>query len=251
MELHQVEAIFGNFHLEVDATLSEGVTGVFGMSGAGKTTLLELIAGVKRPQKGLISFHNQVLVDCDKQLFVPSRKRQIGYVPQDLALFPHMTVEDNIRYGEDRSDHTPHSSFKTICEILEIENKLAQYPSSLSGGEEQRVAFARALMTQPSFLLLDEPLRGLHHELKAKIISFLLQIKQQFDLPMLYVTHSPSEVMALCQQVLVLDQGKVIGQGEPSDYFVESTALTYNLKSAQGVCDEPSSPRDRKFKGVR
>ena len=234
MELHQVEAAFGNFHLNIDVTLSDGATGIFGASSAGKTTLLELIAGVKKPKKGSLTFSGVVFFDCSKQLFVPPRHRKIGYVPQDLALFPHMTVEDNIRYGEDVKDHTPRSSFKKICEILELDNKLSQYPASLSGGEEQRVAFARALITQPSILLLDEPLRGLHHQLRTKIISFLVEIRKQFALPMLYVTHSPSEVMQLCEEVLVLDKGKVIGIGKPADYFVETTSLTYNLRSARG-----------------
>lgn len=233
MELNGIEAAFGNFQLQIDTKLSGGATALFGMSGAGKTTLLEIIAGVKRPSKGRLSFHGNVLIDCDQGRFVPARLRNIGYVPQDLALFPHKTVEENIRYGEHSLNRLIRHSFQEICEILEIENKLAQYPGSLSGGEEQRVAFARALMTQPSFLLLDEPLRGLHHELQTRILAFLVQIRDQFALPMLYVTHSPSEVMELCQEVLILNEGKVTGQGKPSDYFVETTTLTYNLKSVQ------------------
>jgi molybdate transport system ATP-binding protein len=244
MELHGVKATFGNFHLDVDVTLPGGVTGLFGMSGAGKTTLMEIIAGVKRPQNGRLSFDGRVLFDCDKRLFVPSQQRRIGYVPQDLALFPHMNVEANIRYGEKQHEGASRSSFQKICEVLEIENKLPQYPGSLSGGEGQRVAIARALMTQPSTLLLDEPLRGLHHNLRATILSFLVQIREQFALPMLYVTHSPSEVMMLCQQVLILDKGKMVSYGKPSDHFIETTELTYNLKSAQDAdrYDEPHSP---------
>jgi molybdate transport system ATP-binding protein len=231
MELSGVEVSLGHFHLHVDVTLLNGITGLFGASGAGKTTLLEVIAGLRKPDKGRLTNGGQILFDTRHKTFVPARKRKIGYVPQDLALFPHLTVLKNICYGE-RSARTGSSraSFDTICDILEIRKNLHQYPNSLSGGEKQRVAFARALMANPSFLLLDEPVRGLEQELKEKVLSFLLHIGREFSIPMLYVTHSPSEVMALCTEVILLESGKQIGRGKPSDFFFRTDAPVYQLR---------------------
>ena len=233
MQLCDIEVSLGRFHLSIDAAISNGITGVFGASGAGKTTLLEVIAGLRRPTRGRQSLHGEVLFDAHERIFLPAEKRNIGYVPQDLALFPHLSVQENIRYAEKRNDHSSRSSFAVICRVLEIEKSLSQSPDSLSGGEKQRVAFARALMASPRFLLLDEPLSGLDQELKEKIIPFILRVRDEFAIPMLYVTHSPEEIMALCQEVILLDQGKIVGKGEPSDFFVKSNTRVYRLRPAR------------------
>jgi molybdate transport system ATP-binding protein len=233
MELHDIEVSLGRFHLSIDIALSNGINGVFGASGAGKTTLLEIIAGLRKPIRGRQSLHGEVLFDAHERIFVPAEKRNIGYVPQDLALFPHLSVEENIRYGEKRKGNTSRNSFDVICKVLEIGKSLSQSPGSLSGGEKQRVALARALMAAPRFLLLDEPLTGLDHELKEKVIPFILRVRDEFALPMIYVTHSPEEIMALCQEVILLDSGKIVGKGEPSEFFLKTDTRLYRLRPEQ------------------
>lgn len=240
MELHDIEVSLGRFDLNIDVAFSSGITGVFGASGAGKTTLLEVIAGLRKPARGRQSLNGDVLFDAQKRIFLPAEKRNIGYVPQDLALFPHMSVGDNIRYGQKRTGNaTARTSFEGICKVLEIEKNLSQFQGTLSGGEKQRVALARALMAEPRFLLLDEPLSGLDHELKATIIPFIRRIKDEFSLPMIYVTHSPSEVMALCHEVILLDKGKLTGHGKPSDLFVKTDDSIYRLRPEHN-CELPS-----------
>jgi molybdate transport system ATP-binding protein len=241
MELRGIEVSLGQFHLSVDVVFSNGITGLFGASGAGKTTLLEIIAGLRRPSKGQLTLNGDVLFDAQRKISLPARKRNIGYVPQDLALFPHLTVRENICYGEktrgpfvSQDSQDSQASFDVICQVLEIKKNLSQYPGSLSGGEKQRVAFARALMARPSFLLLDEPLSGLDQELKEKIIPFILRIRDEFALPMMYVTHASAEVMALCQEVIFLDKGKITGKGKPADYFLKTDLPVYRLRLNPG-----------------
>jgi molybdate transport system ATP-binding protein len=230
MELRGVEVSVGHFHLRADVILSDGITGLFGASGAGKTTLLEVIAGLRKPDRGQLTDGGQILFDTDRKIFVPARKRKIGYVPQDLALFPHLNVLKNIRFSVRSAGVFSQASFDTICDILEIRKNLHQYPDSLSGGEKQRVAFARAWMAKPSFLLLDEPLRGLEQELQEKVMSFLAHIRREFAIPMLYVTHSPGEVVALCDEVILLESGRLVGHGKPSDFFVQADSPVYQLR---------------------
>lgn len=235
MQLCDLAMPVGRFHLHVDLVLSAGITGVFGVSGAGKTSLLEMIAGLRRPVRGRQSLHGEILFDAGKRVFIAAHKRNIGYVPQDLALFPHLSVEQNIRYGQRRRSTASGPYFDTVCRLLEIEKSLAQSPGSLSGGEKQRVALARALMAEPSFLLLDEPLSGLDHALKEKIIPFILRVQEEFALPMLYVTHSPEEIMALCGEVLLLQEGKITGRGQPSEFFARTGTPAYRLRAEHSL----------------
>ncbi len=221
----------GDMALELDATLDKKVTALFGTSGSGKTSLLELTAGLRRPERGVIDLDGVTLTNNARRIHVPARRRAIGYVPQDLALFPHLSVRKNIAYGvKDKFSTTPKISLEKLCRVLEIERLLDRGPESLSGGEKQRVAFARALLASPQLLLLDEPLASLDQSLKDRIMPYLKRIRDEFAIPMLYVTHSPAEVIALCEDVLVLQSGKCVAHGKPHDVFAASDATVYRLR---------------------
>ena len=231
LELHDIEVSLGRFHLEIAADFPAEWTGLFGPSGAGKTTLLEIIAGLRRPHRGTLTVGGKILFDVEKRIFVPPHQRGIGYVPQDLALFTHLTVRENLAYGLKAFAKNEHPvSFQGVCEILEITTLLSKKPDALSGGEKQRVAFARALLASPTLLLLDEPLSALDQPLKERILPFLVRIRDEFRIPTLYVTHSADEVVALCRHVVVLREGKIIARGEPQALFVPSEIPTYRLR---------------------
>jgi molybdate transport system ATP-binding protein len=219
------------FTLELNLTLEKQVTAVFGPSGSGKTSVLELVAGLRRADQGVIDLDGLTLADVSQGTFVPARKRAIGYVPQDLALFPHLTVRQNITYG---MRTLPASglglSREKLCSVLEIDRLLDRMPASLSGGEKQRVAFARALLASPRLLLLDEPLASLDQSLKERILPYLKLIRDKFLIPILYVTHSAEEVIALCEDVVVLREGKCAAQGKPDDLFGSADIRFYRLK---------------------
>ena len=232
LRLADVRLSLASFSLAVDATLHGRVTALFGASGAGKTTLLEIVAGLRRPQRARIELGERVLTDTEAGIWLPPERRRVGYVPQDGALFPHLSVRANVLYGNRRDTHGPHNfSLESVVETLEI-GALLDRPNvgSLSGGERQRVALARALLASPELLLLDEPLAGLDAALKSRILPYLLRVRDEFAVPMLFVSHAPAEVLALCDDVLVLDRGRVIGQGAPRELFVPAAEPAYVLK---------------------
>jgi molybdate transport system ATP-binding protein len=208
------------FELHVDTAVEARVLGILGPSGSGKTTLLETIAGLRRPREG------RVLLDGGNLSALPVRHRRVGYVPQDLALFPHLSVRENLAYG------TPAGSdgLRATAEMLEISLLLDRPPSALSGGQKQRVAFARAILAEPRLLLLDEPLSNLDLPLKERILPHLLRIRDLTGIPMIYVTHSADEAMRLCDHLLVLDGGRTASQGPPSDLLAASPEIHYRLK---------------------
>jgi molybdate transport system ATP-binding protein len=198
------------FPLEIDVELDNQVTAIFGPSGAGKTSLLDLIAGLRRPKSAFIELDGRVLADSARRIAVPPRARQIGYVPQDLALFPHLTAQKNILYGyKPASGAGSPFTFDHVVEVLEIGSLPLRRVTDLSGGERQRVALARALLTSPKLLLLDEPLASLDDALKAKIVPYLVRVREEFHVPMLYVTHDEREILPLCDEVLELSRGKI------------------------------------------
>ncbi|MGO9169075.1 MAG: molybdenum ABC transporter ATP-binding protein [Candidatus Sulfotelmatobacter sp.] len=206
------------FQLDIEFSFAPGITIIFGPSGAGKTTLLDCIAGLVSPDSGAIQLGDRVFFDPCRHVNVSPSKRRIGYVFQDLGLFPHMTVEDNIQYG---IAGLPTAERKRrTCEVLEsfhITSLAASYPAKLSGGERQRVALARALVSEPGMLLLDEPLSGLDASIKTHIIRDLRERNCSRPIPILYVTHSRNEVFALGEHILVLKHGKVLARGTPQD----------------------------------
>jgi len=218
----------------LDASLetSHRVTVVFGPSGSGKTTLLGLIAGFLRPQQGRIVLDDRLLVDTPSGLVLPPEKRQIGYVFQEHLLFPHLTVEGNLRYGQRHRRGGRPMVWERVVEVLEIGPLLCRYPKSLSGGERQRVALGRALLSGPRLLLMDEPLASLDAPLKARILAYLDRIVAQWEIPTLFVTHSQAEVRRLAQWVVVLDAGRIVTAGSPDDALSRPEPLGW--KNATG-----------------
>ncbi len=211
------------FTLEVNLEIQSQVTAIFGPSGAGKTSLLDLVAGLRRPKSALIQLNERRLTDTALGLNVPARAREMGYVPQDLGLFPHLSVRRNLLFGY-KPAHNPLFSFEHVVDVLEIQPFLTRGVTDLSGGEKQRVALARALLTAPRLVLLDEPLASLDLKLKARIVPYLRRVRDEFQLPMLYVTHDPAEVEALCDEVLVIERGRFVRRGKPQEIFTNASA---------------------------
>lgn len=212
--LREVRLPLAHFELKLDVEVTRQVTALFGPSGAGKTTVLDLIAGLRRAPSAHIELDGRVLTDTASKKEVPARDRHIGYVPQDGALFPHLSVRKNVLYGN-KGD----ASLDRVTEVLEIGHLLDRRIGGLSGGEKQRVALARALLSSPKLLLLDEPLAALDEELKGRVLSYLQRVRDELKVPMLYVSHTTDELRALCDEVLVLDRGVLRGRGEPRELF--------------------------------
>jgi molybdate transport system ATP-binding protein len=207
-----------SFQLDVAFTAQPGVTILLGHSGAGKTTLLRSIAGLCHPEKGSIAVGERVLFDSDKGIRIEPARRQVAFVFQDLALFPHLTVHENVSYGLRKMDGTERE--RRVNEVMgsfQIAKLRKRIPREISGGEQQRVALARSLVTEPSVLLLDEPLSSLDGSTKAGIIDDLRTWNQARRIPILYVTHNHEEVFALGEQVLSLEHGRIIAEGAPID----------------------------------
>ena len=204
------------FSLDVDFTAAPGFNILFGPSGSGKTTLLDCVAGLASPQEGTIAVGERVLFDNHTK--IPVAGRGIGYVFQDLALFPHLTVAQNVDFG---LAHLPRSEREertgAMLRQLRIGHLKQQLPDGISGGERQRVALARALVTDPGVLLLDEPLAALDAATKGRIIDDLRVWNQTHRIPILYVTHSREEVIALGERVLIMEEGRILAQGAPHD----------------------------------
>lgn len=188
----------GAFALHVRESASVEVLGVFGPSGAGKTTMLEAIAGIRTPDRGEIRIGDRVLFSSERRINLPSRERHIGYVPQDALLFPNLDVRGNICYGGDSAD------FDSLVTILDVQHLLERRVTMLSGGEKQRVAIARALMTRPSILLLDEPLAAVDRERRDVILPYILRIRKDLHVPLVYVTHDEAELNAIADRVVRL-----------------------------------------------
>ena len=190
-------------HLDIP---SQGVTALFGLSGSGKSSLINLVSGLIDPDEGVISLNDRELFNSAENSCVPIEKRNIGYVFQDARLFPHYTVNGNLRYG---MKNTSKDEFNYIVELLGIGHLLKRYPITLSGGEKQRVAIGRALLTDPEILLMDEPLSALDLPRKRELINYLERLSKEINIPILYVTHSLDELLRLAERVVLLSGGKV------------------------------------------
>ena len=210
-----------DFALDLDLECHYPVTAVYGSSGAGKTSLLNIVSGLLRPDAGEIAIDDQVLFSSDKRINLPPEKRDIGYVFQQDLLFPHLNVEGNLCYGRDLLPTSAQRfELAQIIDLLEIGPLLNRRPANLSGGERQRVALGRALLSSPRLLLMDEPLASLDQGLKSRIIPYLRHIRDDLQIPILYVSHSVAEILELTGQVIVLDQGQAVAHG---DFFKIAT----------------------------
>ena len=204
----------GEFSLEASFTGEGRVTGLFGASGAGKTSLINMIAGLLTPDRGVISLDGETLDDTEARLHVPPHRRRIGYVFQDARLFPHLDVRQNLDYGrrmnrlaEDPAQH------RRVTDLLDIGQLLDRRPGKLSGGERQRVALGRALLSKPRLLLLDEPLGSLDEGRKVEILPYLMRLRDEANVPMVYVSHDPAELRQLATQIVMLRNGRVTALG--------------------------------------
>jgi molybdate transport system ATP-binding protein len=217
VELRAVRVERDDFVLEATVEMRSPCTAVLGPSGAGKTTLLECVAGLVRPRSGRVLVDGDVLSDAATRVFVPPHRRRLGLVPQDGALFPHLTVARNLLYGS----HGEAIDLRHVTQVLDIEDLLPRRVPSLSGGEKRRVALGRALLAGSRLLLLDEPLTGLDRGLKSRAIDLLRRVRAEFAVPMLLVTHDEREAEALADDAIHLDAGRIShrepeGSGPPA-----------------------------------
>jgi molybdate transport system ATP-binding protein len=209
-----VEKRLGDFTLAAKFEVAGGATALFGPSGAGKTSIANLIAGLLRPDRGHIALDGTVLFDAASRIDVPSHRRRVGYVFQEGRLFPHMSVRRNLDYGRWMSGHArDHAEAGRIVEMLDIGHLLDRRPGKLSGGERQRVAIGRALLMRPRLLLLDEPLASLDAARKHEILPYLLRLRDDAKVPMLYVSHHAPELARIATQVVRIEDGRIVAQG--------------------------------------
>jgi len=236
LSVHLKKKVNG-FNLDVAWEIGNELTVLFGYSGAGKSMTLQMIVGLLIPDDGFVRINTSTLFDRSKGINVPPQERHLGYVFQDLALFPHMTALDNILYG---SNNTGKSEKRErageMIGAFHLEGLEEKYPAELSGGQKQRVAFARALMRKPYALLLDEPFSALDNPLRIEMRQFLIDIKNSFDVPIVFVTHDVTEAYTVADTLIVYSNGKVLQKGKPKDVFdnpwsAEVEALVNSKKS--------------------
>jgi len=209
-----VEKRLGDFRLAAKLETAEGATALFGPSGAGKSTLVNLIAGLIAPDRGRIALDDTVLFDASARIDVPPHRRRIGCVFQEGRLFPHLTVRRNLDYGRWMSGLArDEAALRHIVDLLDIGRLLDRRPGRLSGGERQRVAIGRALLMRPRLLLLDEPLASLDAARKREILPYLVRLRDDAKVPMLYVSHFPDEVRVIATQVVRIEDGRIVAQG--------------------------------------
>jgi molybdate transport system ATP-binding protein len=204
----------GDFAIEASFVSEGRVTGLFGASGAGKSSLINMIAGLLRPDRGIIAIDDEMLDDTEKRVHVPPHRRRIGYVFQDARLFPHLDVRENLDYGR-RMNRLPDdlAARTRVTDLLDIGGLLDRRPGKLSGGERHRVALGRALLSKPRLLLLDEPLGSLDEERKMEILPYLVRLRDEANVPMVYVSHDAAELRQLATQIVMMQRGRVSAFG--------------------------------------
>jgi molybdate transport system ATP-binding protein len=229
--------LLANFNLDIDAAFDARVAAIFGPSGSGKTTLLDAIAGLRRVDDGVIEMAETTLFSSERKIDLPPQRRGIGYVPQEGALFPHLSVRNNVLFGASRRRAGKFNDLSVdhVLEVLEIGNLLDRPVTKLSGGEGQRVALARAILSHPQLLLLDEPLAALDIGLKERILPYLGRVRDEFHIPMIYVTHNLSEVLALADWILMIREGRLLAQGVPRDVLRSLDTIAQVVEELENV----------------
>jgi len=226
---------FPGFSLDASFEVGGGLTAVMGRSGAGKTTIANAVAGLFRPDKGRVSVAGETLLDTAGAVDIPTHRRRIGYVFQEARLFPHLTVRRNLLYGKWFAG-ADGAEFDRIVEMLGIGPLLRRRPGTLSGGEKQRVALGRALLSNPRLLVMDEPLAALDAQRKAEIIPYLERLRDEAGKPILYVSHSTSEVARLATTVVMIDAGRVVACGPAAEVLADpSLARAMPIREAGAV----------------
>lgn len=224
---------FGGFTLDAAFAAPRGITVLFGRSGSGKTTIVNAVAGLLRPDAGRILLDGQPLTDTDRRLFLPPHRRRIGYVFQDARLFPHLTVAQNLAYGGWFAPKgTAREDMGRIVDMLGIGPLLQRRPGALSGGERSRVALGRALLSAPRLILADEPLAALDEARKAEILPYFERLRDEVAVPILYVSHSASEVARLATTVVALEAGRVVAQGPAAEVLGDPSVLPTGAREA-------------------
>ncbi len=213
------------FEIDLAFETTDLVTSLFGPSGSGKTSVLGMIAGLLRPDVGQIRLGSRWLDDTVAGIHLPPEHRHIGMVFQDHWLFPHMSVEANLRYGQKRQRTGRPIHFKRVVEVLELGDLLHRHPKNLSGGERQRVALGRALLSNPELLLMDEPLAALDEALKLRILAYLERVVGEWSIPTLFVSHGQAEVRRFAHRVIVMQRGRVVAEGRPDEALGQPTPL--------------------------
>ena len=218
----EIELSLEHFDLSVNLCLERPSTGIFGPSGSGKTSLLESLAGLRRQARGSVIFDGEVWLSSRRHRYLPAEQRGVGWVPQEGLLFPHLDVRHNLLSGAPRGRrHGQAMAFDDIVDLLDLAPLLERRVTTLSGGERQRVALGRALGSAPRLLLLDEPLSSLDLPLRRRLLPLLRRVRAELTVPMILISHDPVEVQALCDELVVLQQGKVVAQGEPRRVLTE------------------------------
>ena len=238
----------GAFTLDVHFVSEGRLTALFGQSGSGKTSLINVISGLIRPDRGRVVVDGTTLIDTQAGIFVPTWRRRIGYVFQEGRLFPHLTVRQNLTFGRWFGPAAERKDLKTVLELLGIGHLLQRRPGALSGGEKQRVAIGRALLASPRVLLMDEPLAALDETRKAEILPYIEKLRDEAEIPIVYVSHSLAEVGRLASAVVVLRSGRLLAVGDPAEVLKRTEFMPQDaVEEAGAIIEACISQHDARF----
>ena len=221
-----------SFSLRINESFASGITGVYGRNGSGKTSMLLTIAGLEKTSQGRLVLNGRELLNSAKRIDMAVEKRRIGYVFQEGRLFPHMKIEKNLRYGF-RKNHEAWVTFNEVVELLELQGLLKQSPAQISGGEKQRVALGRAMLSSPEIILLDEPFSAVDITLRRQIIPFIIRIQKRLQVPVLVVSHDLPDLLKLTNRLMIIQNGECLGHGVYHDLLLKSE--TSEILSAQSL----------------